>query len=358
MGINAIEKALWQACRNPDDAQRLLDDAHAYLGEFRIDDEERWLVAEWNVRELVDRGVNPMVVMMAFAAVNGPAASPGYPKRLHRTESYFPGRFAGKVAVITGAAQGIGLEVAKRLGREGASVVVADAAENPTNDAVEILERMGISAVGSVGDLSSLKYAEAAMNRARDTFGRVDVVVNNVGGAIWMKPFWYFSEDEMRAEVERSLWPTLLCCHAALPHFRAAGGGVIVNVGSNAATDGVYRIPYSACKGAVVSLTQSLAVELASLNIRVNCVSPGGTLALGRKTPRGTHSPDEREAEWIKQFIKLVGNEELIRGHATAEEQASVIAFLASSEANHITGEIVDTGRRGIRMSEVLGFVP
>jgi len=62
--------------------------------------------------------------------------------------------------------------------------------------------------------------------------------------------------------------------------------------------------------------------------------------------------------EWIKQFIKLVGNEELISGYATAEEQASVIAFLASSEANHITGEVIETGRRGLRMSRVLGFVP
>lgn len=358
MGVNAIEKALWQASRDPDDARRLLEDAHAYLGEFRIDEEERWLVAEWDVRKLVDRGVNPMVVMMAFSAVNGPAAAPGYARRLHRSESCFPGRFAEKVAVVTGAAQGIGLEVAKRLGREGACVVVADAAEGPANEAVQILQRMGIAAVGAVGDLSTLEGAEAAMARASDEFGGLDILVNNVGGAIWMKPFWYFTEDEMRAEVDRTLWPTMMCCRAVLEHFRTRGGGVIVNVGSNAATDGVYRIPYSACKGAVVSLTKSLAVELASLNIRVNCVSPGGTMALGRKTPRGADSPNEREVEWIRQFVKLVGNEELLSEHATAEEQASVIAFLASSEANHITGEVVETGRRGLRLSKVLGFVP
>jgi dihydroxycyclohexadiene carboxylate dehydrogenase len=119
----------------------------------------------------------------------------------------------------------------------------------------------------------------------------------------------------------------------------------------------VYRIPYSACKGAVVSLTKSLAVELASLKIRVNCVSPGGTMALARRTPRGA-PPDEQETEWMNQFVKLVKNEELIPQYATAREQASVIAFLASSEANHITGEVVETGRRGLRISEVLGFVP
>lgn len=358
MSIYGIEKALWQACRDPEYAQRLCEDPHAYLKDFRIDDDERWLLAEWDVKALVEHGVNPMVVMMAFAAVNGPAAAPGYVKRLHKTETCFPGRFSGKVAVVTGAAQGIGFEVAKRLGREGASIVIADVAEGPTTDAVQSLERLGITVVAAVGDLTSLENAEAAMACARQTFGKLDILINNVGGAIWMKPFWYFSEEEMRAEVDRSLWPTMLCCHAAVKHFRDNGGGVIVNVGSNAATDGVYRIPYSACKGAVVSLTKSLAVELACLNIRVNCVSPGGTMALGRRTPRGAPQGGEREKEWMNQFIKLVSREELIAGHATAEEQASVITFMASGEADHMTGEIVETGRRGIRLSEVLGQVP
>jgi dihydroxycyclohexadiene carboxylate dehydrogenase len=217
---------------------------------------------------------------------------------------------------------------------------------------------MGIAAVGAIGDLSTAKGAEAAMDCARERFGGLHVLVNNVGGTIWAKPFWHYSENEIRAEVDRSLWPTIWCCRAAIEHLRRSDGGAIVNVGSNAASDGFYRIPYSACKGAVVSLTKSLAVELACLNIRVNCVSPGGTMAPERKTPRHNRPFDEREIDWWKQFVKLVQNEELIAKHATASEQAAVIAFLASSEANHITGEIVETGRRGIRISDVLGFVP
>ena len=193
---------------------------------------------------------------------------------------------------------------------------------------------------------------------AQEAFGGLHVLVNNVGGTIWAKPFWHYTEDEIRAEVDRSLWPTLWCSHAAIGYLRQSRGGAIVNVGSNAATDGVYRIPYSACKGAVVSLTKSMAVELADLDIRVNCVSPGGTSAPERKTPRQARPLDEQDVEWWKQFAQLVQNEELIADRATAEEQAAVIAFLASSEARHITGEIVETGRRGIRISEVLGFVP
>lgn len=358
MSINAIEKALWQASMKPEQAERLREDAHSYLKAFRIDEDDRWLLASWDVRGLIDRGVHPMIIMMAFAAVNGPFAASGYRDRIHEKETFFPDRFSGKVAVVTGAAQGIGLETAKRLGQEGASIVVADAAQGPAHEAVRFLERQGIAAVAAVGDLSSAKAAEAAMACAQDAFGGLDILVNNVGGAIWMKPFWYFSEEEMRAEIDRSLWPTLWCCHAVVPHFRERGAGVIVNIGSNAATDGVYRIPYSACKGAVVSLTKSLAVELASLNIRVNCVSPGGTNALARKTPRDNAPSDEQQDEWMEQFMKLVKNEELLSKYATAREQASVIAFLASQEAGHITGEIVETGRRGMRIEETLGFIP
>jgi dihydroxycyclohexadiene carboxylate dehydrogenase len=358
VSVNAIEKALWQASMKPDAARRLREDAHTYLKDFRIDEDDRWLLAAWDVRGLIDRGVHPMIIMMAFAAVNGPFAAAGYQDRVHETESFFPDRFAGKVAVVTGAAQGIGFETARRLGQEGASVVIADAAEGPANEAVSLLARKGIAAVAAIGDLSTAQGAEAAMACARDAFGGLDILVNNVGGAIWMKPFWHFSEQEIRAEVDRTLWPTLWCCHAAVPHFRDGGGGVIVNIGSNAASDGVYRIPYSACKGAVVSLTKSLAVELAGFNIRVNCVSPGGTNALARKTPRGSTATDKQEDEWMNQFMKLVKNEELIPQYATAKEQASVIAFLASCEANHITGEVVETGRRGLRIPEVLGFIP
>ena len=270
----------------------------------------------------------------------------------------FPGRFSGKVAVVTGAAQGIGFETAKRLGMEGASIVVADAAEGPAHEAVKTFEEMGIAAVAAVGDLSSAQGAEAAMACAQRAFGGLHVLINNVGGTIWAKPFWHYSEAEVRAEIERSFWPTLWCCHAAIEPLRQSGGGAIVNIGSNAATDGIYRVPYSACKGAIVSLTKSLAVEVAGMNIRVNCVSPGGTLAPERKTPRESRPFDARELEWWKQFINLVQNEELIAERATTEEQAAVIAFLASSEARHITGEVVETGRRGIRISEVLGFVP
>jgi len=270
----------------------------------------------------------------------------------------FSGRFSNKVAVVTGAAQGIGYDVAKRLGLEGARIVVADMAEGPTNEAVDGFKEMGIAAVGAIFDLSSAEGANAAMQRARDAFGGIDVLVNNVGGTIWAKPFWHYTPEEIRAEIDRSFWPTMWCCRAAIDHLRESSNGVIVNIGSNAAEAGIYRVPYSACKGAVISLTKSLAIELACFNIRVNCVSPGGTAVPERKTPRQPRPFDEQEAEWWSQLMTLAGETELLPKLATPQEQAAVITFLASDDASHITGETIETGRFGVRIKDVLGFVP
>jgi dihydroxycyclohexadiene carboxylate dehydrogenase len=266
------------------------------------------------------------------------------------------GRFAGKVAVITGAAQGIGFATAQRMGREGCRIVIADFSAGPAAEAVAALTAEGIEAIAAVGDLSVYAQAEAAMQQAKQVFGAIHILVNNVGGTIWMKPFWYYTEEEIRAEVNRSFWPTMWCARAVIPVMRDTGG-VIVNVSSNA-VEGEYRIPYSASKGAVEALTTALAVEVAGFGIRVNCIAPGGTSAPERKTQRNVRPLTAQEQQWQEQFMMLLKDEELLTPWATAEQQAGVIAFLASDDAAHITGEIVHTGRRGKRIFDKLGFVP
>ena len=264
-------------------------------------------------------------------------------------------RFVGKSVVITGAAQGIGLAAALRLGDEGARVVIADKAAGPARDAVQALGDRGVEARAAIADLATLAGAQKAMDEAMSAFGGIDVLVNNVGGTIWKKPFWHYTEEEICLEVERSFWPPLWCCRAAIPYMRNTGGA-IVNVGSNA-VDGIYRIPYSASKGGVAALTTALAVELADFNIRVNCVAPGSTTVEDRKTERTPRPLTAQEQEWNRQFYKYVSTEGLLEGTATVEEQAAVIAFLASSDAALITGEIIDTGKRGRRISEVIGHI-
>jgi dihydroxycyclohexadiene carboxylate dehydrogenase len=265
-------------------------------------------------------------------------------------------RFSGRVAVVTGAAQGIGYACAERIGQEGGCILVADIAEGPARAAVEMLRSQGIEARAICADMAQPVAAEAVMARASQEFGRLDVVVNNVGGTIWKKPFWHYSDDEIRQEVERSFWPMMWTAHAAVRAMRERGGS-IVNIGSNA-VDGVYRVPYSACKGAVAALTTALASETAHLGIRVNCVALGGTTAPERKTPRLARELNAQEQEWERQFLKLIEGEDLMGRFARAEEQAAVVAFLASDDASHLTGEIINTGRRGRRLSDHLEQMP
>ncbi|VDS10154.1 3-oxoacyl-[acyl-carrier-protein] reductase FabG [Paracoccus haematequi] len=169
-----------------------------------------------------------------------------------------------------------------------------------------------------------------------------------MGGAIRMRPFARFEPAQIDAEIRRSLMPTLYCCHAVLPHLLARGGGTIVNVSSNA-TRGIHRVPYSAAKGGVNAITQSLAMEMAGHNIRVVATAPGGTEAPPRRVPRNAQGDNADEKAWMAEVVAQVKQSALMHRYATIEEQAAPILFLASDEASYITGTVLpvaggDTG--------------
>lgn len=256
------------------------------------------------------------------------------------------GRFSGKIAVVTGAAQGIGFAAAQRLGREGATVVVADRAEQATRDAVERLRAEAIDAHPAIHDLEQQAGAVALYEAINRGFGRIDIAVHNVGGTIWAKPYWEYTPEEIVAEINRSLWPTLWCCHAVLPHMRAAGRGAIVNIGS-VATRGVNRVAYAAAKGGVAALTAALSLELGDCGIRVNCVAPGG-VNVTRVTPRNTAPPSDADRKGFGEVMEQTLRDTPLGRFGEPEELAAAICFLAADEASYITGQTMFVAGGGI----------
>ena len=247
-------------------------------------------------------------------------------------------RFEGQVMLITGAAQGIGRRLAERAGDEGAALVLVDRAEHVHQVAREFGEQ-GIEVLALNADLETWEGAESAIKSAIERFGRLDVLVNNVGGTIWAKPYTHYSPEQVEAEVRRSLFPTLWCCRAALPHLIDSGGN-IVNV-SSVATRGVNRVPYASAKGGVNAMTVALAIEMAEHGVRVNATAPGGTEAPPRLTPRNAEPQSEQDKLWYQQLIDQTLASSLMHRYGTLDEQVGPILFLASRDASYITGTVV-----------------
>lgn len=248
-----------------------------------------------------------------------------------------PNRFLGKVVIVTGAAQGIGKTVALQLLEEAGSVVLVDRSPIVHEIVSQLSEDHKNKALAVVADLEQFSGFQSVVEQAVAKFGRIDILINNVGGTIWMKPFSTYEEDQIEKEIRRSLFPTLWGCRAVLPEMLNQKGGVIVNV-SSVATRGINRVPYAAAKGGVNALTAAMAFEYAEKNIRVNAVAPGGTEAPERLIPRNETPDSEQEKVWKLEVADQTKESSLMKRYGTIEEQSSAILFLASDEASYITG--------------------
>src|SRR6201996_874501 len=179
------------------------------------------------------------------------------------------------VAIVTGAAKGIGLAIAERLARDGAKLVLADLDESGLNQAsAHLSKECGIEVVHHAGDLSDQGTAEKTINLAIDRFGKLDILVNNAGGGI-IKAFSEQTPETLKTTIDRNLWTVLWCSWYAVPKMRAKGYGRIINLGADSVRNGLWdHAAYNAAKGGVHGLTTGMAREFARGGITLNTGTP------------------------------------------------------------------------------------
>jgi meso-butanediol dehydrogenase / (S,S)-butanediol dehydrogenase / diacetyl reductase len=238
-------------------------------------------------------------------------------------------RFEGKVVIVTGGSSGIGRSVALKFAQEGASVVIPDIDEAGAIETAEAVKKLGCDALAIKTDVSSSADVRQSIARTLERFREVDIVVNNAGINLRNEP-QSFTDEEWHRVIGVNLDGVWFYCRYVLPHFLARGGGNIVNIASLGAFQASHnRAPYMASKGAVVSLTRALAIDLAEKNVRVNAVAPGLT---------ETHLATGQARIDIFELGEYLTP---MRRWAKPDEIAAGVLFLASDDASFITGAIL-----------------
>ena len=244
------------------------------------------------------------------------------------------GQLEGKVAVVTGAAQGIGRAIADALAAEGARIVVAD---------LQGADAAAASYPGGVGltvDVADEAAVDGMVVETLERCGRLDVLVNNAGlyASLAMRPFTEIPLEEWRRVMDVNVASMFLTCRAAVPAMRERGGGTIVNISSGTPFRGVpFLLHYVTSKGAIVAFTRALAKEVGRDGIRVNCVAPGFTMSDGVK----------EHPEVIEQLRDVSVAARTIQRDQDPEDVVGAVTYLAGPTSSFVTGQtiVIDGGQ-------------
>jgi len=238
-------------------------------------------------------------------------------------------RLEGKVCIITGAAQGIGMATALKFAREGATVIVCDVRQSAVDEAVRQCQAEGASAVGFVMDVTQRDMVDAVVAQVKERFGRIDVLVNNAGitqDARLQK----MTLEQFDKVIDVNLRGVFHCAQAVADHMVAQGGGVILNASSVVGIYGNFgQTNYAATKFGVIGFTKTWSRELGPKGVRVNAVAPGFI-----STPILSTIPEK--------VIQEMEHRVPLRRLGQPEEIANVYAFLASDEASYINGAVLE----------------
>jgi NAD(P)-dependent dehydrogenase (short-subunit alcohol dehydrogenase family) len=246
-----------------------------------------------------------------------------------------------RVAIITGAAAGIGESAARLFAREGARLVLVDVAEEPLKKLTEELEQRSTIVLDIAGDVSNAAVCRSVVERAVHQFGRLDILMNNAG-IVLNGTLAECTEQEWTQTLDVNLKSMFLLCREAIPIMQRQGSGTIINMSSIAGAAGVAnRGAYSVSKAGVIGLTRSLATDFVKDGIRVNCICPAtvDTPSLRRRIANSPDPEAARRAFVARQPMGRLG---------TPDEIAAMAFFLASDDSRYMTGQaiIMDGGMK------------
>lgn len=243
------------------------------------------------------------------------------------------GNLAGKVAIVTGGARGLGREYALRLAAEGASVVVGDVRD--CAETVAAVEAAGGRAIGVLLDVTDPASCEASAKTAEDDFGRIDVLVNNAAlyGGLKGGRFETLDPKEWDRVLAVNVTGMWNCCKAVVGAMRAGGGGSIVNISSLAAVYGLpFALHYAVSKAAVIGMTRSLARELGRDWIRVNAIAPSAVM---------TEGTEEFFGDKLERAKHVIASGQTLQRNLEVADLAGTVIYLASDASKFVTGQTI-----------------